>query len=123
MLGSLTSKLIAALVALAVLAGAAWWISHLYDSRAEARAALATAVAANATNQATIDRLEADQITAQAVAISDARERAKLEDESRELEDAANAVKSTGDCGSLDAILERRRLQRQAPGGGANPGR
>lgn len=99
------------------------WVPNLYDSRAMAQAALATAVGANKTNLATIDRLEADQRTAQAVAISDARERAKLEDESRELEDAANAA-GQGACSSLDAILERRRLQRQqAPGGDADPRR
>lgn len=73
----------------------------------------ALAVAANATNQATIDRLESDAVIAQAIAIADAQERRKLETDHDELLAAARAA---GPCGSLDAVLERRRLQLQRDG-------
>lgn len=60
MLASLTSKLIAALVALTVVAGVGWWISNLYDSRATARAALNEALTANATLITDAKRLKSD---------------------------------------------------------------
>lgn len=74
------------------------------------------AVAANKSNQATIDRLESDQIIAQAVAIADANERRKLEGEADELRQAV----TDASCPGLDALIERRRLQR-SPGGSPNP--
>lgn len=93
----------------------AWGLWERSDA-VQNKAAAAVAVAANKSNQVTIDRLESDQIIAQAVAIADANERRKLESETNELRQAV----TDASCPGLDALIERRRLQR-SPGGSPNP--
>ena len=110
MLSGLATRLIAGTVALGIVGGVGWWFKGLLDDRA----ALVVERAANKSNQAVIDRLEADQVIAQAIAIADAQERQKLETERDELVDAA---KGAGPCNALDRIIERRRLQRHGTGG------
>lgn len=99
-------------------------LGYLYRGELRTSAALAaslkTAVDANATNQHTIDRLEADQVIAQASAIADAQERAKLETETDALKKAV-ASAGEGVCPGLDALIRERMRQRQGGGPGANP--
>jgi hypothetical protein len=104
---SLTSILTALTVALALALGVAGWqLKRSWQAEA-------LAVSANKTNQATIDRLEADAVIAQAVAIADAQAQRKLETDRDELIEAARIA---GPCNSLDALIERRRLQRERDG-------
>lgn len=90
------------------LAGTGYWLSNVIESRAAVRASLDTAVKANATNQATISRLEGDAVIAQAIAIADAQAREKAEGQRDEL---VNAARNAPPCGGLDAILDARRRQ------------
>lgn len=88
----------------AVAAWGFWERSEAVTYKAEA----STLRAANAANLATINTLQVDQVIAQAAAIADAAAQRKLETDRDELLDAARAG---GPCDSLDAVIERRRLQ------------
>lgn len=106
---SISSIMIGITVALGIALGVVGWqLKASLKAEAVAVHARDIAIAANKTNLATIDRLEADQVIAQAVAIADAQAHAKAENERDELVAAANAA---GACGALDALIERRRQQ------------
>lgn len=94
-----------------IIAAVAGWGFYERSEAIKYEAAAATLRAANDANLATIDRLQVDQVIAQAAAIADANDRRKLETDRDQLVNAANAAKGDGVCSGLDAILEQRRLQ------------
>lgn len=106
-------------VAIRILAGVALvaalvaWGLFERSGRLESKAEAATLRDANAANLATIERMESDAIINEAKAIADALERRALEEDSRERNQAIDAVAENG-CSdpAMDALLERRRLQR-----------
>lgn len=89
------------------LAGTGWWLSNVIESRAVLRAT-------HQTNLDTIARMESDVLINEAKAIADAINRRDQERDSDERNRAIDAVVENG-CGdpAFDALLERRRLQRE----------
>lgn len=106
------SRIALGLLAAAAIAigGLTYWLSNVIESRAVLRQA-------NDANLATIDRLESDIVINEAKAIADALERRELEADTRELEKVISDA-SKSDCRNpgLDAVIERRRLQRSRDG-------
>lgn len=77
----------------------------------------ATLRQANEANLRTIERMESDAIINEAKAIADALERREMAGDIRELEKAVTDAVTT-DCRNpgLDAVIDRRRLQRERDG-------